>query len=132
MSHLSVLAVFLGRMAQVLGREYTGLPLLPEAVALATDVEHMAVMQQPVEDRRGGHRAAQQFTPLAEALVGGQDDAASLAAGRYQGEEGGGRLPAVGPEPNSSTTSTLGARQMRILRSRLCSARALRRSSIRS
>ena len=58
--------------------EDSGLPFLPEPVALATDVEHMAVVQQPVQHRRGDDGVAQQFAPLAEALVRCQDDAASF------------------------------------------------------
>ena len=51
---------------------------LPEPVALATDVQQVAVMQQPVQDGRGDDGVAEKLTPLAEALVGGQDDAAPL------------------------------------------------------
>ena len=42
---------------------------LPEPVALTTDVQHVAVMQQPVEDRRGDDGVAEELAPLAEALV---------------------------------------------------------------
>ena len=69
-----------------MGGEYPGLAFLPEPVALATDVQHVAVVQEPVQDGRGDHGVAQQFAPLGEALVGGQNDAAPLVAGRDQGE----------------------------------------------
>ena len=58
--------------------EESGVVFLREPVALATDVQDMAVMQQPVQYRRGDHRVAQEFAPLAEALVGREDDAAPL------------------------------------------------------
>ena len=58
----------------------------------------MAVVQQPVQHRRGDDGVAEQFGPLAEALVGSEDYAAPLVASRDQGEEGGGRLPVVGPD----------------------------------
>ena len=38
----------------------------------------MAVVQQPVQHRRGDHGVAQQFAPFAEAFVRRQDDAAQL------------------------------------------------------
>ena len=38
----------------------------------------MAVVQQPVQHRRCDDRAAQQFSPLAEALVGRQDNPVAL------------------------------------------------------
>ena len=55
-----------------------GLPFLAQPVALSTDVEHMAVVQQPVLDRRGDDGVAGELAPLAEALVRCQDDAAPL------------------------------------------------------
>ena len=79
-----------------MGDEEAGVPFLPEPVALATDVQHLAVVQQPVQDGRGDDGIAEKLAPLAEALVGRQDDAAPLIAGRHQGEEGGGGLPVVG------------------------------------
>ena len=54
---------------------------LPEPVALATDVQHVAVMQQPVQDGRGDDSVAEQLAPFAESLVGRQDDAATLVPG---------------------------------------------------
>ena len=53
---------------------------------------------QPVLDGRGDDRVAEQFAPLAELLVGSQDDDAPFVPGGHQGEEGGGRLPVVGPD----------------------------------
>ena len=49
-------------------------------------------MQQPVEDGGGDHCVAEDLSPLCEALVGCEDDAAPLVSGRYQAEEGGGSL----------------------------------------
>ena len=45
----------------MMGAEEAGRPFLPEPVALASDVEHVAVVQQSVEDRRGDHRVAQEL-----------------------------------------------------------------------
>ena len=41
--------------------EDSGVPFLPEPVVLATGVQHMAVMQQPVQDGRGDRRVAEEF-----------------------------------------------------------------------
>jgi hypothetical protein len=38
-----------------------------------TTVEHVAVVQQAIEDRRGDPGVAEHVAPLREALVGGQD-----------------------------------------------------------
>ena len=46
-----------------------GLPLVSEPVALAADVEHVAVMQQPVEDGRGGHGVTEELTHSAKPLL---------------------------------------------------------------
>ena len=62
----------------MMGAEEAGVPFLPEPVALAADVEHVAVVQQPVQDGRGDDGVAEKLAPLAEALVGSQDDAAPL------------------------------------------------------
>ena len=58
----------------------------------------MAVVQEPVQYCRGDDGVTEQLTPFAKALVRSEDDAAPLVASRYQGEEGGGRLPVVGPD----------------------------------
>ena len=52
-----------------------------ESVALATDVEYMAVVQKPVADRGGDHSIAEEFSTLGEALVGSQDQAATFVPG---------------------------------------------------
>ena len=44
------------------GGEQPGLPFVPEPVALPPDVEHMAVVRQPVQDGRGDDRIAQEST----------------------------------------------------------------------
>jgi hypothetical protein len=56
--------------------EEPGPLLLPQAVALAADVENVAVVQEPIEDGGGDDGVAQDPIPFAEALVRGQDDAA--------------------------------------------------------
>ena len=57
------------------------LPLLSELVALLPNVQHVAVVQKPVQDGRGDDGVAEEFAPLTEALVGSQYDAASLVPG---------------------------------------------------
>src|SRR5207249_3162611 len=54
-------------------REEAGALLLAQAGALAADVEDVAVVQEPVEDRGGDHGVAAHLAPLAEALVGRED-----------------------------------------------------------
>ena len=45
------------------------------------DLEHVAVMQQPVQDGGGDDRVSQQLSPFSEPLVGSQDDAAPFVPG---------------------------------------------------
>ena len=52
-----------------------------DPVAFTPDVQHVAVVRQPVQDSRGDDGVAQQFAPLAEVLVGGEEDDAPLLAG---------------------------------------------------
>ena len=62
--------VIAGLLAELLlRREQSRLPLLPEPVALAPNVDHVAVMQQSVQDGRGADGVPQEFFPFAEALV---------------------------------------------------------------
>ena len=61
--------------------EQTRLTLLSEPVALAADVEDVAVVQQPVQDGRGDDGVAQQLAPFTEALVRCKDDAPAFVAG---------------------------------------------------
>ncbi len=91
----------------LLRREQPGLVFLPEPVALAPDVEHVAVVQKPVQDRRGNDGVPRKLAPVGNAFVGSEDDAAPFVTGRHQGEEGGGGVPVV---PNSLTIKTSGAR----------------------
>jgi len=46
----------------------------------------MAMVEQPVEDSRGRHGVSEGFTPLAEVLVRGADDAAPFVSGRERRE----------------------------------------------
>ena len=64
-----VVAALRGDAQQVMGAEESGMAFLTKPVALPSDVQHVAVMQQPVKDRRGDDGIAQEFAPLAEALV---------------------------------------------------------------
>jgi len=54
--------------------------VLPESVAVALDVDDLAVVQQPVEDGGGDHGIPEELLPVGEAFVGGDDRGASLVA----------------------------------------------------
>lgn len=61
---------------------------LLQAVALAADIGHVAVVEQPVQNRRGNHGVCQHFIPLSKGFVRGENDrAVSLETGRDQGKE---------------------------------------------
>ena len=51
-----------------------------EPIAVSLDVDHLAVVEQPVEDGRCDHGIAEELLPVAEALVGGDDRRVSLVA----------------------------------------------------
>src|SRR5829696_5682374 len=51
-----------------------------EAVAGAVDVDHVAVVQQSVEDGGGEHVVAEHAAPFGEALVGGDDHGAAFVS----------------------------------------------------
>ena len=40
---------------------------------MALDVDHPAVVQEPVEDGRGDHRVSEELLPVTKALVRGDD-----------------------------------------------------------
>lgn len=40
-----------------------------ESVAVSLDVDHLAVVQETVEDGGGDHRVTEQFLPVGKALV---------------------------------------------------------------
>ena len=52
----------------MMGAEEPGLSFCSEPVAVAPDVEHVAVVQPPVQDRWGDDGVAQQFAPIAALL----------------------------------------------------------------
>lgn len=61
---------------------------LPEPVAAPLDVQHVAAVQQPVQDRRGQHFVTgQQLGPVPDPFVGGNQHAATLIAVADQAEE---------------------------------------------
>jgi hypothetical protein len=64
------------------GAEEAGPLLLSEAVALASDVEDVAMVEEPVEDGGGDDGVADHLAPRGEARVRGQDHAA--CASRYE------------------------------------------------
>ena len=83
-SHL--LLVELGR-GLGLAPEQAGLLLLPQAVAVALDVDGRGVMEQPVEDGRGEDLVVEDLPPVHEALVAGDDEARPLVAPDQEPEE---------------------------------------------
>ncbi len=54
--------------------------VMTHAVAVAADVDDMAVMQQPVDERSGHDLVTQDLAPLLEAFVGGQHSGCTLIA----------------------------------------------------
>ena len=61
--------------------------MLPRPVAVAADVDDVAVVQQPVDERRGRHLVAEHAAPLLEALVRRQHGGGLFVAGVDQLEE---------------------------------------------
>src|SRR5438034_11679841 len=64
-----------------------------EAVALALERDHGGVVDEPVDQRGGDHRVAEDLAPLFEAAVGGDDDRAAFVAAGDEREEQVGCLP---------------------------------------
>ena len=56
-----------GRLGVELGLEEAGLQLLPQAIALAADVDRDRVMEEAVEDGGSDHGVAEDIAPGAEA-----------------------------------------------------------------
>ena len=92
-----------------MGAEESGLAFLPEAVALSPDVQHVAVVQQPVQHRRGDDGVAEKLSPLPEAFIRRQDDAAPLVPSGDQGEERSGGVPVIGPDAELVHDEDLGS-----------------------
>src|SRR5229473_5419793 len=74
-------------------RPHAGLTFLLQPVAFALDVDGVGVVQQTIENRAGDHVVLKDRSPLAVALVGGQNHRAPLVAFADQLEQAGGRLP---------------------------------------
>lgn len=64
--------------------------MLPHAIAVATDVDAVAVVEQAVDQRGGRDLVAEDAAPLLEALVGGEDGGSGLVAPVHELEEEGG------------------------------------------
>src|SRR3954453_7091872 len=60
--------------------------LAAQAVAVAFEREDLAVVDEPVDHRGGGHVVAEDLTPGAERLVAGDDHRGALVAVRDQAE----------------------------------------------
>ena len=61
--------------------------MLPHPVAVAADVDDVAVVEEPVDQRRRHHVVAEHAAPLLEALVRGEHRGGALVAGVDQLEE---------------------------------------------
>ena len=68
------------------GVEHAGAALLAQPVALPGDRQHVAVLEQPVEDRGGHHGVPEHLAPLAHRAVRRDHDAAALVAPRTAGK----------------------------------------------
>ena len=69
---------------------------LPEAVRVTFNLDHMTVMEQPVQNRTGHHRIPEDLSPLTKALIGRQDDRPPLGAAGDELEEHMGAVPIDG------------------------------------
>src|SRR5690606_14137730 len=68
-------------------RQKAGAALLPKPVAVATDREHVAVVEQAVEDRGRDDRIAEDAAPFADRTVARDEQAPALVAARDELEE---------------------------------------------
>ena len=68
--------------------------MLAHAVAVAPDVDDMAMVQHSVDEGRGHDLVAEDLAPLLEALVGGQHRRVVLVAPADELEEEDGPFPA--------------------------------------
>ena len=69
---------------------------LPEAVRVTLNIDHMTVMEQPVQNRAGPTRLPEDRSPLTKAWIGRQDDGPPLIAARDEREEHMGAVPIDG------------------------------------
>ena len=61
--------------------------VLAQAVAGPLDLDDDSMVEQPIEQRGGNYRIAEDLTPFGKAAVGGEDHRALLVAGVDQLEE---------------------------------------------
>jgi len=52
----------------------------PQSVAVPFDVDDLAVVEKPVEDSGSDHRISEEFLPVTEAFVGGDNGRTSFVA----------------------------------------------------
>ena len=75
-------------LSLALDRALDGLFEVAEPIAATLDVEHVTVVQQSIEDGGGEDLVAgEHLGPVADALVGGDQDAAALVAVAHHREE---------------------------------------------
>jgi hypothetical protein len=68
-------------------RGVLGVGAFAQAVALALERDHRAVVDEPVDQGRGDHRVAEDFAPGLEAAIAGEDDRAASVAARDEREQ---------------------------------------------
>ena len=72
--------------------------LLTKTASLGPDVGRVAVVLQPVWNRRSDDGDAEKLAPLPVALLRREDDVAPFVFHLDQGEEGGGGVPIARPD----------------------------------
>src|SRR5215471_1056068 len=88
--------------------QQAGSPLLAEPVAIATDGNDVAVVEEAVEDSGCHHGIAEYRSPLADRAIAGDQHAAALVASRDELKE---QMRGIGLKrqmPSSSMISSLG------------------------
>src|SRR5512134_1733585 len=69
-------------LVELRGLDEPGSALFAKPIAVAADGQHMAVMQQAIEDCHCDYRIAKYGTPFADRAIAGKQDAAALIAPR--------------------------------------------------
>ena len=75
------------------GLEQARLPLFPQTITLAFDIDRDGMVEQSIENRRGDDGIPEDLAPGAEALIAGEQNRALLIAPGDELEEQIGALP---------------------------------------
>lgn len=90
------------------GLEEARLPFLPQAIALAFNIDRDGMMEEPIENRRGDDGIPEDLAPGAEASITGEHNRALLIAPGDELEEQIGALPIKGDIAVSSMIKSWG------------------------